>query len=111
MSSSLRLTAPVDIGPPNQGRTVDVSAAGDLTILNVAKHVVFPLQARWDGDSIQVAGQLVIKRSDFGMDVPQLIAFRVADDITIEMELLFVRPVPPEDAYRLRQPVVIRLRR
>jgi Tol biopolymer transport system component/polyisoprenoid-binding protein YceI len=92
-NATFKLSAPIDGGIPVLGRIVDVQAHGDLTILNTKRGVVFPLQARWNGDSIQIAGQLVIKRSDFNMDIPQLLGFRVAEDITVELELLFVRPV------------------
>ncbi len=92
--AGFKLTAPVEIGQPTAGRVVDVQAHGDLTILDSNRPVVFPLQARWNGDSIQLAGQLVVRRSDFNMDIPQLLGFRVSEEITIELQLLFVRPCP-----------------
>jgi polyisoprenoid-binding protein YceI len=88
------LAHPIDFEPPEVGRAVEFRAQGNLTILDNSRPVTFPLQARWAGDAIDIAGQLVIKRSDFGMDIPQLLGFRVAEDITIELQLEFVRPCP-----------------
>ena len=68
--ATFKLAAPVDIGTPAQGRVIKINASGDLTILDATKQVAFPLEARWNGDSIQIAGQLPIKRSDYNMDIP-----------------------------------------
>lgn len=92
--ATFRLTAPVEIGPPREGSVVTVSAPGQLGLLDVSHDVTFPLQARWNGDSVDVAGQLVIKRSDYGMDIEQLLGFSVSEEITIELSLAFVRPGP-----------------
>jgi polyisoprenoid-binding protein YceI len=90
--ATFTLSSPIDIGTPAQGRVVSVDAPGSLALHGVTRAVNFPLQARWNGDSIEVTGQLRIQRADFGMDVPQLLGFRVSDDITLELSLLFVRP-------------------
>jgi polyisoprenoid-binding protein YceI len=90
--ATFRLTAPVDIGTPTRGRVVKVKASGDLTILDATKQVAFPLETRWNGDSIEIAGQLLIKRSDYNMDIPQLLGFRVSEEITLELQLVLVRP-------------------
>ena len=90
--ATFELTEPIELGEVAQDRLVNVTARGDLTMLETTRAVDVPLQARWNGDSIQVAGGLSIKRSEWGMDVPQLLGFRVSEDITIELELVFVRP-------------------
>jgi polyisoprenoid-binding protein YceI len=92
--ATFKLTTPVEIGQPHEGSVVTVSAPGQLTLLDVTHDVTFPLQARWNGDSVDVAGQLVIKRSDYGMDIEQLLGFSVSEEITIELSLAFVRPGP-----------------
>jgi polyisoprenoid-binding protein YceI len=92
--ATFRLTAPVEIGQPHQGSVVTINAPGQLRLLDATHDVAFPLEARWNGDSVDVAGHLVIKRSDYGMDIPQLLGFSVSEEITIELSLAFVRPGP-----------------
>jgi Tol biopolymer transport system component/polyisoprenoid-binding protein YceI len=92
--ATFKVTAPVEIGQPREGSVVTINAPGQLQLLDATRDVMFPLQARWNGDSVDVAGQLVIKRSDYGMDIPQLLGFSVSEEITIELSLAFVRPGP-----------------
>jgi len=94
-TATFTLGSPIELGTPAKGAVVDVAATGQLSMVETAREVTFPLQARWNGDTIEVAGQLTVRRSDFGMDIPQLLGFRVAEDITIELSLLFVRPGQP----------------
>jgi polyisoprenoid-binding protein YceI len=91
-TATFTLMQPVDLGEPAEGRIVEVVAPGNLTIVETTRPVDFPLQARWNGDTIEVAGQLIIKRADYGLDVQQLLGFRVAEEITLELSLVFVRP-------------------
>lgn len=90
--ATFSLLDPIELGEPEQGRIIEVVAHGTLAMLEASGVVDVPLQARWNGDSIQVVGDLPIKRADWGMDIPQLLGFRVAEEITLELELLFVRP-------------------
>ena len=94
-TATFTTNAPIDLGSPRQGAVVEVNAAGQLSMLDTTRDVTFPLQARWNGDTIEVAGQLSINRGDYGMDIPQLMGFRVSEQITIELSLLFVRPGQP----------------
>ena len=81
------------------GRSCDVSGArvvelrlpGTLTLHGVAKPLEFPVQARWDGPSIQVAGSARIRRADFGLEVPNLVGYRIEDTGVVELELTLVR--------------------
>ena len=94
-AATFTLASPIELGAPREGAVIDVAAPGQLALLDATRDVTFPLQARWNGDTIEVAGQLPINRSDFGMDIPQLLGFRVSEQITIELSLLFVRPGQP----------------
>ena len=53
--------------------------------------VAFPLQARWDGATIQVAGSMAIRRPDFGLEVPSLVGFRIQEQGVVELELTLTR--------------------
>lgn len=88
------LAKPIDVSKAQLGEVRHVEAVGTLTIAGVAREVVWPLDVRWSGDGIDVVGALEISRADFQLDVSQLLAFRVADTITLELQLAFRRPCP-----------------
>ena len=64
--------------------------AASVVTLRGSRGTRFPLEARWNGDTFQVAGQLDIQRSDFELEFPQQVGLRVSDDAKIEVELTFV---------------------
>jgi len=90
-TATFSLTRPVPLGVVSGGRVVDLRLAGDLTLHGVTRPVVFPLQARWDGASIQVAGSMPIRRADFGLEVPSLVGFRLEEQGVVELELTLTR--------------------
>ncbi len=85
------LVSPVDIGDPKLGQPIELALDGKLTLHGVTRPVVLPVRARWDGDSIEVAGSVDISRDDFGIDVSGLVGFRIENKGTIEFELTLVR--------------------
>jgi polyisoprenoid-binding protein YceI/WD40 repeat protein len=89
-NGTFRLTAPVDLHSPKIGEKVSFTAPGKLTLRGITKAVDFPLEARWNGDSFQIAGQLEMQRDDFQLEFPQQLGMRVSDDGKIEVELTFV---------------------
>ena len=64
---------------------------GDLTVRGVTKEVVFPLTARWAGDSIDVAGSLAMQFADFDIQPPNSGFVTTEDHGTIELQLHFTR--------------------
>jgi polyisoprenoid-binding protein YceI len=76
---------------PAQGAEVDVQATGTLTLHGVTKEVVFPLKARWAGDSIDVAGSLAMQFADFDIQAPNSGFVTTEDHGTIELQLHFTR--------------------
>ncbi|MDQ3870243.1 MAG: YceI family protein [Chloroflexota bacterium] len=91
---SFRLTEPVSLASAKIGRAVHVAAPGRLTLHGVTKQVRFPLDIRWNGDTVQAAGQLSIRRADFNLTMPQQMGLRIAERGTIELELTFARNRP-----------------
>jgi Tol biopolymer transport system component/polyisoprenoid-binding protein YceI len=89
-NGTFRLTQPVDLRSPERGEVVTFQAASVVTLRGISRNVRFPLEARWNGDTFQVAGQLDIQRSDFELEFPQQVGLRVSDDAKIEVELTFV---------------------
>jgi polyisoprenoid-binding protein YceI len=92
-TATFSLTQPIDIAkPPAVGETVDATATGDLTLHGVTKQVSVPVQARWDGTQIEIAGSVDITIADYGIEKPVgFIVLSIADTGTIEFHLLFDR--------------------
>jgi polyisoprenoid-binding protein YceI len=90
-TASFRLDRPVPLGDVSGARVVELRLPGTLTLHGVAKPLEFPVQARWDGPSIQVAGSARIRRADFGLAVPNLVGYRIEDTGVVELELTLVR--------------------
>jgi polyisoprenoid-binding protein YceI len=89
--AKFELTGPVTLpAKPQKGKTVDLTATGDLTLHGVTKPIDLTLQARWDGSTISVAGHAPIAFADFGMDKIEIPGFVTTDDHgTLELQLLF----------------------
>lgn len=79
----------------NKGASLSIEVPGNLTINGETKPVTANVSARWDGASISIAGSVTIHRADFGLAMPQLLVFRVADNITIEFQATFVPSCAP----------------
>jgi polyisoprenoid-binding protein YceI len=90
-AAAFKLTRPVPLGDVSGGRVISVVLSGELTLHGVTRPVVFPVQARWDGAAIQVAGSMPLRRADFGLEVPSLVGFRIQEQGTVELELTLVR--------------------
>jgi polyisoprenoid-binding protein YceI len=85
------LTSPIDLDTkPAEGEIVQASAEGDLTVHGVTQHVSIPIEARWGGGQIQVAGSLEVVFADYDIQAPSFGGFvTVKDQGTIELLLIF----------------------
>ena len=85
------LDGPIDLGSvPAAGETIEVTAAGSLTLHGVNRDVEVPLEARWDGARIQVVGRLPILFSDYDIEAPSIVGFvSVEDRGEMELQLFF----------------------
>jgi polyisoprenoid-binding protein YceI len=90
-AASFRLTQPVPLGDAAGGKVVELRLPGTLTLHGVTRPLVFPIQARWDGATIQVAGSAQIRRKDFDLEVPSLVGYRIEDTGVVELELTLTR--------------------
>jgi dipeptidyl aminopeptidase/acylaminoacyl peptidase/polyisoprenoid-binding protein YceI len=90
-TATFTLTRPIALGSVSGGRVVSLELPGELTLHGVTRPVAFPLQARWDGATIQVAGAMPLRRADFGLQTPSLVGFRIQDQGLVELELTLVR--------------------
>ena len=92
-TASFELTQPIDLGSvPAAGTPVKVQAVGTLTLHGVSKPATFELDARWNGDSIDIAGSTPIVMADYSINPPNVGGFVSVDDHgTVELQLTFVR--------------------
>jgi polyisoprenoid-binding protein YceI len=76
---------------PVRGRRVSGQGKGRLTVRDVTKEVTANLEGRWNGSTIQVAGRIPVRMSDFQIQ-PPLVGFvlSIEDALTVEFRLNFV---------------------
>jgi polyisoprenoid-binding protein YceI len=76
---------------PVSGRQVNGQGKGRLTVHGVTREVTADLQGRWNGSTIQVAGRIPVRMSDFQIE-PPLVGFvlSIEDNVTVEFRLNFV---------------------
>jgi polyisoprenoid-binding protein YceI len=75
-----------------RGQTVKADAKGRLTLHGTSRDVTLPLEGRWNGDTIQVAGALKIAMTDYGIQPPRLgPVVSIDDTATMEVQLVFRR--------------------
>ena len=56
----------------------------------VTKRITIPIQARWDGSTIEVVSSFPVQFSDYAIDAPNVGGFvSVQDSGTVEMKLVF----------------------
>jgi Tol biopolymer transport system component/polyisoprenoid-binding protein YceI len=90
--TSFELTEPVRELKAERGTVTEFTAVGDLTLHGVTRRVEAAIQARWNGPSIQVAGNISIELSEFNIDVaanPVFVGLHVEGRGTAEFELVF----------------------
>lgn len=76
---------------PANGRQVTGEGKGRLTVHGVTREVTADLQGRWDGSTIQVAGRMPVRMSDFQITPPRVgPVVSIEDDLTVEFRLTFI---------------------
>jgi polyisoprenoid-binding protein YceI len=87
------LTEPSALGDAVEpGATQQLELVGDLTLHGVTNEVVVAVEARWNGDTIDVAGSAPIVLADYGIEAPDIVGtVRVAPRGELELQLTFVR--------------------
>jgi polyisoprenoid-binding protein YceI len=87
------LTSPIELAVvPAAGETIKAEASGDFTLHGVTRSVTIPLEGRWDGEQVQVVGNLPIAFADYGISAPTAPAVASVDDHgEMELQLFFRR--------------------
>src|SRR6266545_1863877 len=92
-TATFELTEPIRLDQaPADGQQVTGKGKGRLTAHGVTHEVTVDLRGRWDGDTIQVAGQLPIRMTDYGIQPLQIgPVVSIEDGMTVEFRLRFER--------------------
>ena len=92
-TATLELAEPIKLATaPVRGREVRGHGKGRLTVHGVTREVDLDLTGRWDGSTIQVAGQLPVKMSDFQIEPPRFgPVVSIEDDAAVDFNLVFER--------------------
>jgi polyisoprenoid-binding protein YceI len=92
-TATFTLTTPTELGAiPAEGRAVDVTATGDLTLHGVTKSVEVPMQARLENGVVTVVGTLPITFADYGIAKPtSFVVLSVDDNGVMEFQLHFTQ--------------------
>jgi polyisoprenoid-binding protein YceI len=87
------LVQPIELpGSATVGRVVDVVAHGNLTLHGITMPVAMPLQARWNGTTIDVTGHLPVVLADWHMERPDIAGLvSVETHGSLEFQLTFSR--------------------
>ena len=90
-TATFALTEPIDVGEdPEAGQVVEATATGDLTLHGVTREVEVPIQARWNGATIEVVSSFDVALADHDIEAPVgFLVLSIADTGTVELELLF----------------------
>ncbi len=92
-TATLELAKPIKLdSAPVRGQEVRGQGKGRLTVHGVTREVDLDLKGRWDGSTIQVAGQLPVKMSDYQIQPPRLgPVVSIEDSLTVDFNLVFER--------------------
>ena len=92
-TATLELAEPIKLDTtPAEGEDVRGTGTGRLTVHGVTREVDLDLRGRWTGETIQVAGQLPVKMSDFQIQPPRFgPVVSIEDSLTVDLNLVFER--------------------
>jgi polyisoprenoid-binding protein YceI len=92
-TATFELSEPIQLdGTPTSGQEVSGKGKGRLTVHGVTREVDLELGGRWSGSSIQVAGRLPVKMSDYQIQAPRFgPVVSIEDSAAVEFRLVFER--------------------
>lgn len=91
-TATFTLTEPIDLGElPEPGTEVTAEAVGTLDLHGVERPVTVPIEARWNGELIDLTASVEIALGDHGIEQPAAQIVTVADAGTVELQLTFAR--------------------
>ena len=92
-TATLELAEPIKLdATPAAGEDVRGQGKGRLAVHGVTREVDLDLRGRWTGETIQVAGQLPVKMSDFQIEPPRFgPVVSIEDSLAVDLNLVFER--------------------
>jgi polyisoprenoid-binding protein YceI len=92
-TAEFKLTSPITLPADVKkgAELLKVPAACELTLHGVTKKVTVPLDARWDGDTIEVVGTAPIVLADYKIEPPKTAVVKTDDHGSLELSLNFQR--------------------
>jgi polyisoprenoid-binding protein YceI len=89
--AKFKLTKPIVLpSPVAKGVKLErLAATGALTLHGVTRTITVPLEARWDGSRIEVAGNAPILLADYKIDAPNTSVVKVDDHGSLDLSLVF----------------------
>jgi polyisoprenoid-binding protein YceI len=92
-TATLELAEPLQLATtPTQGQEVRGQGTGRLTVHGVTREVELDLQGVWSGSTIQVAGQLPVKMTDYQIEPPRFgPVVGIEDSLAVDLKLVFER--------------------
>lgn len=92
-TATFALTQPITLAQaPQKGVKLTTDATGDFTLHGITKRVTIPLEGRWDGQTVQVVGELPIRFVDYGITPPNIGGFvTVAGEGKMELQLFLAK--------------------
>lgn len=86
--ATFALTEPADVSQlPDDGTVGTVTLTGDLTIHGKTNSITQEFNALRTGDSVIVHADVPIKRSDYGVETPDFVAAKIAEDGELNIRL------------------------
>ena len=92
-TATLELAEPIQLdSTPAQGQEVRGEGTGRLTVHGVTRDVDLDLTGRWNGETIQVVGQLPVKMTDYQIEPPRFgPVVSIEDGLAVDFNLVFER--------------------
>ncbi len=89
-TSAFVLTSPISLPSPlHECDALSASARGRLTLHGVTRTIIVPIQAHWDGRTIEVVGTAPIVLADYKIVPPDTSVVKVDDHGSLELSLTF----------------------
>lgn len=87
--ATFKLTEPITLPTVSLNEKITVTAKGELTLHGVTKPIEVPIEARWAGAVIEVAGRAPIVLADFGIEPIRIATVTVDDQGEMDFALKF----------------------
>ncbi len=90
--ASFTVTEPVALpNTPEIGTPLSVDVVGDLTLHGVTRSITVTVEARWNGDTVDVTGEIPITLADYSIEAPSQPFVSVREEGKVVFVVQFAR--------------------